>query len=402
MKKSTIILALIAVMAVAAGWQFLGRPLEVKVTRPQKRAVVEMVIASGRLRAIRQSELGTEVAGMVELVYVDNGDQVRAGQMLIALRQADAQWQAEQSKMALETAKSEFVRTRRGPLPEEVQRARSEIERLRSARELAERDFERAVQLKDKGVLALAEWQRARSALDQARAAEQSAEHTLALLLRQPLIEDLRVAEARVREAEAAVRLTEERLRQRMIRAPSDGLIIKRQVEPGQSVVPGNALLVLSHMDHTEIYVETDENNLRKLRPGQQALVVAPSYQDRPFRATLVQIGPDVDHKRGIVGLKLRPESLPDYARPDMTMDVNIEVARFPEALSLPATSVLEIDGASCVLEVQEGRTINRQVTILGRSADWVAIAGISAESHVVVRASETKPGQSVRPKEIL
>ncbi len=400
MNWRTWLLIVLLLTGVAAVWRYLSAPAAIKVTRPQRREVVEMVTASGRLRAVRQSDIGAEVAGTVEKVFVVEGDRVQSGQPLFVLRQTDSMRQLEQARLALETAQRELAKVQSGPLPEEIRRERAELDRTRSARELAEKDYERALQLKEKGVLALADLQRARSAMDQAAAAQQAADQNLQALLKQPRIEDLQVAQARVREAEAAIRLGEERLRQRTVSAPGNGLIIKRQVEPGQSVVPGNALLTLSHMDRTEIYVETDENNLRKLRTGQNALVAAPAYQDRPFKAILVQIGPDVDNKRGVVGLRLQPESLPDFVRPDMTMDVNIEVARFPNAWSLPLSSILERDGSAYVLEVENGRTADKRVKVLGRSGEWVALEGLAEGSRVVARAVEAKAGQKVRALE--
>jgi HlyD family secretion protein len=400
-KKRNLVLLFAVLIAIAAGWRFLQSPTDVQVVRPRKREVAELVIASGRLRAIRQSDLGAEVAGIADTVTAVEGDRVHRGQVLITLREADAQRQSEQARLALETARRTLEQVKRGPLSEEISRAQADLERQKSARELAEKDFERSSTLQQKGVLAKSEADRYRSTLDQARAAEQSAFQSLQILVRQPLIEDLRVAEARVREAEASVRLWDEQLQKRTILSPADGLIVKRQVEPGQSVVPGNVLLTLSLMDRMEIYVETDENNLRKLRIGQKALVVAPSYQDQSLRATLTQIGPEVDNKRGVIGLRLLPESLPAWVQPDMTMDANIEVARFHDAMSVPITALLEQEGDSFVMEVRGGRAQRRPVRVLGRNAEWVALEGVDPGVLVVVQATEVQPNQSVRVKEI-
>jgi len=394
-------LLLLAAILAVAGWRFLRRPPEVGVVHPERREIVELVIGSGRLRAVRQSDIGSEAAGTVETVAVDEGDRVRAGQPLILLRRTEVERQLEQARLALDTAQKELARTQRGPLPSEVERERAELERRHSAGILAEQDLERAMKLYDRKVLARSDLDRARSTLDQAKAAEQSQQHNVQVLLDQPRPEDLRVAEAKVREAEAMLRLTEEQLRKRTIFSPGDGLILKRKVEPGQSVMPGSALLVVAFMDRTEVYVETDENNLRKLRVGQKAIVIAPSYQDRPFHATLTQIGPEVDNQRGVIGLRLQPDSLPDFARPDLTLDVNIEVARFRDALSLPATALMEEEKKAYVFEIRNDRAEVHIVTVLGKGADRVAIDGIRPEALVVARAAEVKPGSRLRAKEM-
>jgi HlyD family secretion protein len=309
--------------------------------------------------------------------------------------------QVEQAQLALETTRQQLTQVQRGALPDEIDRERAELQRRRSARELAEQDLARALQLFEKRVLARADLDRARSTLDQARASEQSEEHNLQVLLQQPRVEDLRVAEARVRESEATLRLWQEQLRKRTIVSPADGLLLKRKVEPGQSVIPGSSLLVLSMMDKTEVYVETDENNLRKLQTGQKAVVVAPSFPDRPFQAVLTQINPDVDHARGVVGLRLRPESLPDFARPDMTLDVNIEVARIRDALSVPSTALLERDGKAYVLEVRGDLVVSAPVIVLGKGESRIAVSEIRPDALIVTRAAETKAGAVVRPKEV-
>jgi multidrug resistance efflux pump len=373
---------------------------EAAAVHPERRELVEYVVASGQLRPVRRSDIGAETAGTVDRVLADEGDRVRAGQTLIVLRQGEMERQVEQARFALETTRRQLEQVRRGALPDEISRERAELDRRRSARELEEQDLERTRRLFEKNLVAKADLDRARSSLDQARASEQSGQHNLQVLLAQPRPEDLAVAEARVRESEAMLKVYQEQLQKRIITSPSDGLILKRKVEPGQSVIPGNSLMVLSITDRSEVYVETDENNLRKLRVGQKAIVVAPSFPDRPFRAVLTQIEPQVDYARGVVGLRFRPESLPDFARVDMTLDVSIEVARIRDALTLPATAVLQQDGKASVLKFRNDRLEATPVLIIGKGSERVAVSGLAAGDLVALRAVEVKAGDSVLPKE--
>jgi HlyD family secretion protein len=398
MKKLTLAGSALLILA-ATGCSFISRR-DVAAVRPERKELVEYVIASGQLRSVRQSEIGAEVAGTVDKVLADEGDRVNAGQTLIVLRQREMERQVEQARLALETTRRQFEQVSRGALPDEISRERAELDRRRSARELAEQDLDRAMKLFEKKVLSKADLDRAQSSLEQARASEQSGIHNLQVLIAQPRPEDLAVAEARIRESEAALNLYQEQLRKKIIASPADGLILKRKVEPGQSVVPGNTLMVLSVAEKTEVYVETDENNLRKLRLGQKAVVVAPSFPDRPFDAVLTQIEPQVDYARGVVGLRFRPESLPDYARVDMTMDVSIEVARIRNALTLPATAVLESDGKASVLKFRDNRLESAPVVIIGKGSDRVAVSGIGPDDLVAARAVEAKAGDAARPKE--
>lgn len=86
-------------------------------------------------------------------------------------------------------------------------------------------------------------------------------------------------------------------------------MITDRLVEPGTPVAPSQGWFRISEMDATEIEVETDENNLGKLKVGQPVVAFIPAYPDRPFAGTLTQVGPFVDSERGSCASRSRPRT---------------------------------------------------------------------------------------------
>jgi HlyD family secretion protein len=319
---------------------------------------------------------------------------------LVHLSRREAELQVDQASSAVQTAQADLARVRRGALPEEIGHARAELESARSVRTKAELDLQRARELTERGIYPKASQDEAEAALAQARAAEQAASENLQLLLKQPFQEELRLAEARLKESEASLLLAREMFNKKTLLAPFDALVIKREVEPGQSVVAGNSLLTLANMATMEIYVETDENNLARLRNDQVATIIAPAFKNQAFRAILFQIGPEVDNARGVVGLRLRPQELPEYVRPDMTVDVNIEVARYPGTLSVPSSSVIAIGGRSYIHVLQGKQVVRREVEIQGQGVDWVGVKDLPADIWVVDHATEVTPGQTVKAEE--
>ncbi len=464
----TIILGLLLVLLL---WMLFRPGPAVEVVQPRRREVVELVIASGSLRAERRSDVGPEVSGTVARVLVDEGDRVSAGQTVIILERADAQEQLQQAQLALQTARRQLDVAQRGPLPEDIERARAELrqaqrvgtqrvaaarqrlaelerggrpeerraaeaelQQARAALAQAEDDFTRSRQLYEEGAVSEASLERTRIAVQQARAAVSAAEERLNLarqpasreqieqaraglqeaqataeesvriarasldrLLAEPRIEDVELARARVREAEAAVRAAQIQLEKRTITAPINGVVTQRNVEPGQSVTPGATLLTISDMTTTEIVVETDESNLPKLAVGQSAVIIPPAYPEQPFNAVVTQVGPEVDPERGVVAVRLRPLGLPSYARPDLTVDANIEVARLPDALSVPTSAVLEEQGRTYVLVVEDGVAREENVRVLARGRQWVAVEGINPQAQVIVNAAGIEAGRRVR-----
>ena len=465
-------LAVVSIVLVIVAVRFAMPAPKVEVVRPASRDVVEVVVATGRVRALLQSEVGSETGGVVEEVLVREGDRVQAGQVVARLQRDELLEQLNAARAAVETATRELQQVSRGSLPEEIARARAELEqaeqvgraRLEAAvqrlrqleaggraeeigraqaavadaearRKQAEVDLRRTRQLFEAGALSLADVEKAETALESARAAEdttraqlalakqparseeikaaqaevqsarasleqsvKAAQANLQLLLRKPLREEVEVARARLRQAEANVRLVEERLRQRDVLAPISGIVVRRNVEPGQSVLPGASLMSIASMERVEILMETDESNIPRLSAGQSAVVVVPAYREQPFRAVVTQVGPEIDSQRGVVTVRLRPVQIPSFLRPDMTVDVSVEVKQLKAVTTVPVTAVVSRSGDS-VFVVENGKVRAKPVRVLARGEETVAVEGLSSADLVVKQALRVKEGQKATPQ---
>jgi HlyD family secretion protein len=159
--------------------------------------------------------------------------------------------------------------------------------------------------------------------------------------------------------------------------------------------------MVLSPAGPTQLVVQIDEKNLRYLSLGQRALGSADAYPGRRFPAELVYINPGVDATRGSVAVKLNVPSPPDYLRQDMTVSVDIEVARLPHALSLVPEAIRDsASAAPWVMLVAEGRALKRRVKLGVRGDSRVEILDGLAEGDTVLRATgnTVAEGARVRP----
>ncbi len=351
------ILLLIVAGVAATAW--LRPPPACAVIAAQVREVVEVVVVSGQLRAVREARLGVEVGGTVASVEVREGDRVRAGAVLLRVQLLDYDPQLAQAEARQSQAEQEM--------------ALAEADHV-----LAARVAGRVAWLFPHGLLSDDDLDRATTA--RARAVAGGA-----------------AARARRRDATVQVEVVRRQAEKREVRAPFDGLVVRRAVEPGQSVTPGDALLWVAETGNQEIYVETDEANLGRLKVGQHALAVSPAFRDRPFKAELTLIGPRVDWDRGLVGLRLTPLELPAYALPNMTVDLSIETNRWSGRPALPAAAVLRDRTGATVLVAEGERLERRTVTILGENPQWIVIDGLPAGARVAARAAEAEAGRRYR-----
>jgi len=263
---------------------------------------------------------------------------------------------------------------------------------------LARQQFDRAQDLKAKGFVSAAALDDAKRNLDVAQSQLESAR--LSVGTYGPAGSDFVVAQTALAQARAAVEAAQARLDQSVIRAPADGTLIGRNVEPGDVVQPGKELMVLAPAGETQVVVQIDEKNLSQLRLGQSALGSADAYPHERFAAELVYVNPGIDALRGSVEVKLRIPKPPVYLRQDMTVSVDIEVGRHANVLVIPSGAVFDAAGTKpWVLAMEGGRAVKRPVTLgLKGSGSVEVVAGLAAgESVVAAAGAGVLPGQRVR-----
>ena len=159
---------------------------------------------------------------------------------------------------------------------------------------------------------------------------------------------------------------------------------------------------MLSRPGRTEIIAPVDEKNLALLAVGQKAVVSADAYPERTFAAGLATLVPAVVAASGTVTAKFAVPDPPAYLLPEMTVSVEIEVARKAGALTLPLDAVRDLATAPWVLAIRDGRARRVPVGIGVRGATRVEILSGLAAGDRVVPAAEGKiaDGDKVRVKE--
>ena len=132
--------------------------------------------------------------------------------------------------------------------------------------------------------------------------------------------------------------------------APLDGILIKRKVEPGQTVGTGDALLVES--DHLIVNAQVDETDLGRIKVGQAAVLTLDAYPDQPIDATVDQIAFEAQTVNNVTvyNVYILPKKIPEFMRSGMTANANFIISRKMGVLVLPFESIRRENGKTTVL----------------------------------------------------
>ena len=354
--------AFVILIAALAAVFFIGRWCygeSVDAVIATRSDIVQTIVASGRVETPLRVDIGSQLTGKVVAIPVGEGQAVKAGQLLIELESSEFAAAVAQARAAVNQARMRLTQLQQVGLPT----AQQGLHQTHINVQNLERQYRRTKELFAQGFVGQSQLDDAQQKLDLARSQLRSAE--LQVSTNEPGGADVLMAQAALDQARANLRMAEAKLGYTRIVSPSNGVLIARDVERGDVVQPGKALMVLSPAGKTQLVVQIDEKNLSYLKLGQTALGSADAFPDRTFPAQLVYINPAVDPQRGSVEVKLDVRDTPDYLRQDMTVSVDIEVARKGAAVIAPVSTVHDNGAAPWVMKVVAGHA-RRQTVVLG------------------------------------
>jgi len=381
---------LLALSALGVRW-WLGP--RVTTDTVHRREFVQAVVATGRVESPHRVDIGVQIIGTVVRVPVTDGQAVKAGERLVELESAELSASGKQADIAVTQARARLRQLQEVQGPVAMQTLRQAEATLANARSA----LARSQRLYDQGLVT-------RTDLDDATRAAQLADAQVRLTQKQldttgPSGSDRALALANVAAATANVSATLARSSYAVVTAPVAGTLIGRNVEVGDVVQPGRILMTLSPEGRTQVVVSLDEKHLGRLVVGQPALVSPDAYPALRLPARLVYINPGVDPLTGQVEIKLDVDGEPALLKQNMTVSVDIEVARRPRALLVSLASVHDAETAApWVLRVERRRAIRTPIR-LGLRAGGVAevLDGLGEGNQVIPVTAPVAAGARVR-----
>ncbi|MBN2382282.1 efflux RND transporter periplasmic adaptor subunit [bacterium] len=306
----SVILAVIFVSIVAVfvlSGQSETRGIQYDKKMVERGDLVNTVSATGNLEPTNQVDVGSELSGIVSRVWVDYNDTVTVGQVLAELDTAKLEAKVKQSQAALEVAEARVIQAKAT-----VRETKAKRERMKQAREMSGGKI---------------------PSLYDIEAAEASYERAEA---------DLISAQASVTEARATLASNKEDLSKAKILSPIDGVVLNREIEPGQTVAASLQAPVLftlaQDLTQMELHVDVDEADVGLVHAGQKASFTVDAFPDRTFAAEIIQVRYGAQTSEGVVTYEtvLRVNNSELLLRPGMTATADIIVQKVENKVLVP------------------------------------------------------------------
>jgi HlyD family secretion protein len=380
-RRTLLFLAVLVLIFASLGTWFILKSQKASVEIATARAPSEgrtsaLLNASGYVTPRRRSTVAAKITGRIVEMSVEEGESVKAGQVLARLDDAEA------------VARLALVRA-------ELKTALAAIPELEVTLADAERTYNRIRKLEKSASISVQDLDRATAAADGARAR-------------------LKLARERVHTAEASIEVARQDLENCTIRAPFSGIAVSKDAQIGEIVSPISAgggftrtgIATIVDMNSLEIEVDVNESYISKVVPGQKVEATLDAYPNWKIPAGVRTIIPTADRQKATVKVRISFQTLDPKILPDMGVKVAFlseeQPAPMDEVRSLiPKEAVRESDGSPVVFTFRDNRVRKCAVKIGRFRGDNVEVlAGISEGDQVVVGGpKDLRDGQRAEVK---
>lgn len=385
-----------------------------KVTRG---SIVLSVSATGTVEAASQVEVRSRATGQVTGVLVDEGQRVRKGQVLVELDDPDARAAVESRKASLRSAEAAVASAqarldelRAGATTFERQQAEEAARQAEASLAQARETLTRQEQLLRDGYVAQSVVDQARSDVQIAESQLRAARAKVAELSAGSTPEQLAQAEAAVRQAtaqaeetRAALAQAEEQLGETRISAPIAGVVVKRSVDVGQTIIGGSGVggtlvITIAQIDPLHATVRVDESDIARIKSGMGVRLTADALPDAVIRGRVDRIAAVAEVVQNVTQFAVTVvlQNPPPAVRLGMTVDADFVLARADNVLVVPQEAV-KAGNPATVIVVGEGVLETRPVRTGLSDGRRVEILSGLREGDVVflgyAREQTTQPG---------
>ena len=385
----TLVIALLLVAIASGGyWAFRDRLFPLPIVKVESVRIMTLgqaatqLTATGYLESRWQAAVGAKVPGRIASIPVDEGDQVKAGDVLAELEHSDLDAMLATRRVAVTQAEAEL--------------AEAEFNVEQARRDLAR---ERTIFEQDAGT---------KSGLERAETNFQAAQAIQ------------RARAAAVESARSLVLEAQEAVRNMFIYAPFDGTVVTKDAEKGESIMPGGmgassgrgSVITLAKLDELEVDTDVKEDYLGQLHKGQPAEIVVDAAPNRRYKGRLREIIPMGDRTRGVVKVKVTVLDPDKRLFPELSATVNFlpmpaegEQANQSQekAVFAPLAAIQEGSEGKFVWVLEDDRVRRAAVQTEGETnGQLIRVRGdlLGGEQVVIEGPPDLSPGDQVQTAE--
>lgn len=233
--------------------------------------------------------------GEVKAIFFDEGQKVNIGDTIIAIDHEALNYQLAQAEAGVQIAQAQLELMLKGARSEDIQQAEEMMKQSEINYANAQKDFQRYKQLWESKSISDKQFEDMKSRYEISFAQFNSANENLKKVKKIFRPEEIEQAKGNLKKSQATVSLLKKNINDSYIISPLNGFIVKKFVEPGETVTPMSSLVKISDLSKVELVIYVSEVELGKIKLGQKAVITVDTYPDRTYEGTVTYISPEAE-----------------------------------------------------------------------------------------------------------
>lgn len=272
----------------------LGIALSLPGCSKRNRSADEGLTLSGNVEVV-DAQLSFKIPGRVIERPVSEGERVTAGQLIARLDDTEQKEQLTLRRAELAGVEAMLKELEAGSRPQEIAAMEATVRSAEADRDRAKLDFTRSEELRAKDVISTRDFESSQAQLKVAEARVNEAQERLKLIKEGPRTEQITQARARVEQSRASVAVAETQIENTRLLSPLNGMVLSHNIEVGEYVSPGTAVITVADLAHPWVRAYVAQTDLGHLRHGQNVAVKTDSYPNKTYEGKIGFIASDAE-----------------------------------------------------------------------------------------------------------
>jgi HlyD family secretion protein len=402
-------LTIVGLLVILGGYWVFGALFSVdksippeKLAKVEKGSIARSVVATGKVEPLSKVDIKSKASGLIKYLYVNTGDRVREGQLLVELDKETLEAQLKEAKAVLKSAESNLQEIESQGKTLQANLRKAQLEAESKDYEFMNAEHKRQQELFNQGLIS-------KSVIDSVEQKMQSAG-----IAHKTLQADVSVKEAEIEQnaraiekvrsaviqAQAQYERAEENLKYASIRSPISGVVLSREVEVGDAVssilqLGSNATLIMTLGDVRELYIKgkVDETDIGLVKLDQSVRITVDAYKNRTFHGKVYQIAPMGVEKDNVTRFEVRISILNDldFLKANMSANAEIILEEHHSVLLIPESALIYNEKRETFVELPDvsTKTGRRQISFkagLGNGSRTEVLSGLKLGEQVVLQ----------------
>lgn len=356
---------------------------QVKTVKVAETPIGEMVTVNGNLAAYDHLTVSTKIPGRLQTISVDFGSVVRKGQVIAQLEQPEYKLRVQQAEAGLAQARARLGLSPDGADDRVSAEETGTVRQAKAVLDDAKSRRDRAAKLVEQGVVSRAELDTAES------------EYKVALSKYQDGLEEIRNRQGLLAQRRTELSMAKQQLADTQVYSPLDGVVQEKKASAGEYLAAGAPLVDVVRIDPLRLRVDVPERESHNIKMGQSVRVTVEGDPDS-YLGFIKRLSPTISEQSRVLSVEADVRNS-GRLRPGAFVKAEIVTNQTASAVTVPPNAIVTFAGIDKVILVENGKALEKAVTLGRRGADWIEIkAGVNVGQSVVIDPGNLQSGQAV------